>query len=100
MSNLTPDLYSASSNMSGAAGYGGAAYSEQGGVLTVNPAAYTAGSGGGDSLASKAIVGGGRKSGKSKKAKKAKKAKKMSGSLSKKLRKNWPRHQKLGKKTS
>lgn len=78
MSNLTPDLYSASSNMPGAAGYGGAAYSEQGGVLTVNPSAYTAGSGGGDSLASKAIVGGGRKrkSGKSKKAKKTRKTKK------------------------
>ena len=74
MSNLTPDLYNAGSL--GAAGYGVAAYSEQGGSLSVNPSAYNSCSGGDASLASKAIVGGGRKSGKSKKAKKAKKTKK------------------------
>jgi hypothetical protein len=76
MSNLTPDLYNAGSL--GAAGYGVAAYTEQCGSLSVNPSAYNSCSGGDASLASKAIVGGGRKrkSGKSKKAKKVKKAKK------------------------
>lgn len=82
MTNLTPDLYNAGSNI-GAAGYGAAAYSEQGGTLSVNPSSYNAGCGGDASLASKATVGGGKKR-KSKKTKKSKKGKSKKAKKAKK----------------
>ena len=88
MSNSPPGLYNAGSL--GAAGYGVAAYSEQGGSLSVNPFAYNSCSGGDSSLASKA-VGGGKKrkygKGKSKKAKKTKKGKSKKARKSRKARK-------------
>jgi hypothetical protein len=60
MSLLTPTPYSGG-NL-GAAGYGTAAYSQDGGVLNVNPSAYNGCGGSGPSLASSSVTnGGGRK---------------------------------------